>query len=194
MKKFIITLIAYTLNLTVFSQPIFKVQPIAGNINTDNQEFGPSLSSDGQELYFYSKRNNTNFTDLYISIKSNDKWSDPIELKDLNSPFDDQSPFIIENKNRKSIFFSSNRDGSAEFILPNGKIGVSRDIYYSDFRQNKWTKPKLLSAVINTSDIEENPFLSGNTLFFTRYPFGQVKKAKIYSSNFDGKNWSLPAP
>ncbi|MCC6274791.1 MAG: OmpA family protein [Leptospiraceae bacterium] len=186
--------IFFTFTLPIFSQPVFKVQPIPGKINSDYQEFGPSISRDGTQLYFYSKRNNSRYTDLYMSSWSGGKWSDPVELQDLNSPFDDQSPFLAENKNMKSILFSSNRDGSKEFTLPNGKIGVSRDIYFSDFRDGSWTIPKALSNEINTPDIEENPFLSGNTLYFTRYPFGEVRKAKIYSSTFDGKIWSIPQP
>lgn len=191
MRVFFIFLFFYC---PIFSQSVFKVTPIPGNINTENQEFGPSVSKNGSELYFYSKRNNSKYTDLFKSNWINNKWSDPLELTELNSPYDDQSPFIAESKNRKSIFFSSNRDGSEEFTLPDGKIGVSRDIYYSDFRNNKWTTPRLLSKMINTSDIEENPFLTGNTLYFTRYPFGELKKAKIFSSTFDGKKWSKPEP
>ncbi|MBE7413088.1 MAG: OmpA family protein [Leptospiraceae bacterium] len=193
MKKFILILLCLFI-FPISAQPIFKVEPISGNINTEFQEFGPSISKDGLELYFYSKRKGANYTDLYKAIRKENKWSIPMPLEELNSPYDDGSPFIFENKSSKSILFSSNRDGSKEFIFPNGKIGVSRDIYFSDFKNNVWTEPKSLSGRINTSAIEENPFLSGNTLYFTRYPFGELQKAKIYSSVYDGRNWSEPKP
>jgi outer membrane protein OmpA-like peptidoglycan-associated protein len=182
--------------LSIFSAPIVKVAPIQGEVNTELQEFAPSITSDGKNLYFYSKRNQSKYTDLYKSTLVNGKWSTPIELKTLNSPYDDQSPYIDENE--KFIVFSSNRDGSIEFKLPNGKIGVSRDLYYSELHNGKWSKPSSLSDKINTEEMEENPFLHDSDLYFTRYPFGNPSEAKIYRAKIIANHLeeaeALPSP
>jgi outer membrane protein OmpA-like peptidoglycan-associated protein len=156
----------------------FSVSPLPGKINTDMQEFGPSLTADGNTLYFYSKRG-SNFTDIYMSKKVNGQWATPTAVKALNSPYDDQSPYI--SPEGKFLIFSSNRDGSIEFQLPDGRIGVSRDIYYSELRDGKWITPVALPGQINTNQIEENPFLQGDFFYFTRYPFAKPEQAQIYS-------------
>lgn len=180
----------------LYSLPEVKVSPIPGNINTDMQEFAPSLTADGKTMYFYSKRNNSKYTDMYKSTLVNGKWTNPVELRALNSPYDDQSPFISEDE--KFIVFSSNRDGSIEFRLPNGKLGVSRDLYYAEQVGGKWAKASSLSDKINTEEMEENPFLHESDIYFTRYPFGNPSEAKIWKAKILGNHLQepeeLPAP
>lgn len=157
----------------------YSIIPIPGNINTQMQEFGPSLTPDGKTLYFYSKRK-SQYTDIYKSNLVNGKWTNPVEVKEINSPYDDQSPYIYGNE--KFMIFSSNRDGSTEFRLPNGQVGISRDLYYSEKVRGEWTQPANLSEAVNTDEMEENPSIHGEYLYFTRYPFGNPGQAKIYRS------------
>lgn len=191
-----IFLIFLLLPFALFSDIHYKVEPISGKINTDLQEFGPSIGPDGKNLYFYSKRNGSKYTDIFRSINIDGTWREPMKIYELNSPYDDQSPFISEDG--KFMIFSSNRDGSKEFRLEDGRVGVSRDIYYSELAGVRWTKPVPLSDKINTNDIEENPFLVGNEFYFTRYPFGEPNKAKIYRAKIVndqlGEPESLPYP
>jgi outer membrane protein OmpA-like peptidoglycan-associated protein len=197
-KWSIVILSWYIVSVEILSQtlsPKFTVFPLPKNINTQNQEFGPSLTSDGKTLYFYSKRN-SNYTDLFRSRLINGKWSDPELMNSLNSPYDDQSPFVYGLE--QFIIFSSNRDGSLEFQLPNGQMGVSRDLYYSEKIDGRWSKPATLSDLINSEEMEENPFLFGNDLYFTRYPFGDPGSAKIWKAPLLGNNLypaeELPPP
>ncbi len=173
-----------------------KPEKLKGSINTNLNEFGISLTDDGNVLYFYSKRENSIYTDLYKSIRKGDKWQQGEEIENLNSNYDDQSPFILNQE--EGIIFSSNRDGSIEFQLSNGKIGVSRDLYFSKKINSSWSKPTALPITVNTEEIEENPFLFDNRLYFTRYPFGQVSEADIFVSVYRNKIWekatSLPDP
>ncbi|WP_078127624.1 OmpA family protein [Leptospira alexanderi] len=173
-----------------------KPEKLKGSINTNLNEFGISLTDGGNVLYFYSKRENSIYTDLYKSIRIGDKWQQGEEIENLNSNYDDQSPFILNQE--EGIIFSSNRDGSIEFQLSNGKIGVSRDLYFSKKINSSWSKPMALPRTVNTEEIEENPFLFNNRLYFTRYPFGQVSEADIFVSVYRNKVWekaiSLPDP
>jgi outer membrane protein OmpA-like peptidoglycan-associated protein len=160
-------------------KPIIKVAPLPRSINTEFNEFGPSLTADGKTLYFYSKRNSATNTDIFRSTFSNGKWGVPQEVTELNSEFDDQSPFV--EPGGRFMIISSNRDGSIEFRVPQG-IGVSRDLYYSENINGRWTTPAPLSNAINTEEMEENPFVFGEYIYFSRYPFGNPKKSKIYRS------------
>ncbi|BDA80665.1 hypothetical protein LPTSP3_g35950 [Leptospira kobayashii] len=183
--------------VSIFSQnkensPII-VEPIKGKINTNFQEFAPTLTPDAKTLYFYSKRSNTSYTDIFKSnLEKDGQWSFPEEVDELNSEFDDQSPFI--SRDGKTLLLSSNRDGAVEVELPTGKVGISRDIYISQWQGKEWSNPQALPSSINTEEIEENPHLLGDSLLFTRYPFGQPDKAKIYISKRKGNSWAKPTP
>ncbi|TGK11140.1 OmpA family protein [Leptospira stimsonii] len=173
-----------------------KAEKLKGGINTKLNEFGISLTDDGNILYFYSKRENSNYTDLYRSSRDGENWNQGEEISVLNSNYDDQSPFIMNKE--EGILFSSNRDGAIEFQLSNGKIGVSRDLFFSKRSGPSWIRPIPLPGAVNTEEIEENPFLFNNKLYFTRYPFGQVAEADIFVSFYKNKIWekasSLPEP
>lgn len=164
---------------------IFK---IPGQINTPNQEFGPSISADGKELFFYSKRNGSKFTDLYVSSRTNDgSWGNPRALTEINSEYDDQSPYLANNGSY--MIFSSNRDGAYE-VRVDGKIGISRDLYVTNRKNGKFQTPEKLPDTINTEEMEENPHLSGSILYFTRYPFGRPDLARIFKSELKDNAWT----
>jgi len=72
-------------------------------------------------------------------------------------------------------------------------------LYYSNRAEDgNWDTPEQLPSTINTVEIEENPHLAGNTLYFTRYPFSQPEKAKIFRSRLLDTGWTraeaLPSP
>lgn len=170
-----------------------QVSPIQGPINTEFQEFGPTMTPDAKTLYFYSKRTNRGYTEIFKSERKKDgTWDFPEEVPILNSPFDDQSPFI--SRDGKTLLLSSNRDGSIEVMLPDGKVGISRDLYVSSWNGKVWSIPSALPTPINTEEIEENPHLLGDTLLFTRYPFGKPNLAKVYYSQFKNNQWTVPKP
>lgn len=171
-----------------FSNLVFS--PFEHNSNLN--EYGPSLSEDGSTIYFYSKRNNSVYTDIFVSTKFQGNWSIPSEIPEFNSNYDDQSPHI--NSTEKFMMFSSNRDGSIEFLLPSGGKGVSRDLYVSFYKDGHWTSPYALPSQINTDFNEENPYYHNKLLFFTRYPFRRLDRAWIYLSREQSDGWSTALP
>lgn len=175
------------------NEPVLLVAPIQGPINTEFQEFGPTMTPDAKTLYFYSKRSNRGYTEIFKSERKKDgTWDFPEEVSVLNSAFDDQSPFI--SRDGKTLLLSSNRDGAIEVMLPDGKVGISRDLYVSNWDGKVWSTPVALPSPINTEEIEENPHLLGDTLLFTRYPFGKPNLAKVFYSQFNNGQWSNPKP
>ncbi len=172
--------------LLLFSgSSLYAAEPVKIPWNTNKQEFGASISDKGN-LFFYSNRGGKG-TDLYVSRRVKGVFQPPQALAPLNSPFDDQSPFVFPDES--AILFSSNRDGSREFPTPKG-IAVSRDLYISRKIPTGWTKPELLPGSINTAMIEENPFVHNEKLYFVRYPFGQPDLAKIFVAEPTNDSWT----
>jgi len=82
-------------------------EPVLMSFNKNKYSYGhPSLSDDGQKLYFISN-DSLGFgqTDIYVSTRKGDSWSEAINLGNkINSPRKEMTPFISENK---ILFFSS---------------------------------------------------------------------------------------
>ncbi len=101
----------------------------------------PSLSADGKTLYFSSTRpGGLGGTDIYVSTKmENGNWSTPENLGEaINTSQNESFPFYHESGR---LFFSSNA----------GSQFGGLDIFYSDFKDNKWSFPKILPSPINSS-------------------------------------------
>lgn len=160
--------------------------------NTTENEFSPSVTSDGKLLYF-NARGSSGYMDIYVSQREGEKWGRPVAIPAVNSPYGDETPFISADGN--TLVFSSDRDGSKE--LPrnaNGNVRVSYDLYISKKVNGQFSRPVPLSSLINTSDHERSPSLSrdGNYLFFSRFPFGNSKASRIYFSRREKDSWSPP--
>src|SRR4051812_15528163 len=92
-------------------------QPVQGDFNTEAQEYEPSVSPDGQELYFVRGKpmqsgggeTEANGADLYVSHRRNNAWTDPVPLDDVNSKYDDLGPRLTADG--KFLLFYSDRPG-----------------------------------------------------------------------------------
>ncbi|MFT6883199.1 MAG: outer membrane protein OmpA-like peptidoglycan-associated protein [Marinoscillum sp.] len=82
--------------------------------------------------------------DIWQSKLVNGSWSSPQGIKEINSEFNEDSPFLSEDG--KKLYFSSAR--------PSGVGGY--DIYVSNWNEsdNKWGTPENLGFPINTMDDE----------------------------------------
>jgi outer membrane protein OmpA-like peptidoglycan-associated protein len=102
----------------------------------------------------------------------------------LNSSQDEHSPIISADGNQ--LLFTSNR-GEATKAGPHDE-----DVYVAYKNGNGWGEPKKLGASINTGYNDAAASLSpdGKTMFL----YYEENGGDIYSSTFDGKDWSKPAP
>jgi len=112
-------------------------------VNTPFWESTPSISADGNMLFFSSSRTGGfGGKDLWCSIFSdNSSWSSPVNLgSGINTEGDEMSPFI--HFDGKSLYFASD-----------GRPGMGGlDIYLT--RMNKdstWSEPQNLGYPVNTS-------------------------------------------
>ncbi|WP_460634177.1 OmpA family protein [Larkinella terrae] len=127
-------------------------QNIGPVINTRSWESQPALSADGRRLYFVSDRNGgVGRRDIWCSELGDDgEWKTPYNLKTINTPFDEASPFI--HANGLSLFFASE-----------GHMGMGGyDLFVADSTATGWSNPQNLGYPINTSDDQAALFVSAN--------------------------------
>lgn len=109
--------------------------------NNDNYSVGhPAISADGRKLIFASKiPGGFGQSDLYMTERINEKWSDPVNLgPGLNTFGNEVFPFMA---NDTTLFFASD-----------GLIGLGGlDIYQTNLVNGKWTTPRNLKQPINSS-------------------------------------------
>ncbi len=135
---------------TGWSEPM-NVGP---NINTTYWESAPSISPDGQALYFCSnKPGGYGGIDIYVSYKDEEGiWGEAMNLgPNINTKGDEQTPFI--HADNHSLYFSSNGwpgFGNADLFVARKKIDGS------------WTKPMNLGYPINSFDNEGSVAISSN--------------------------------
>lgn len=140
-----------------------KLENLGSNINTkDGWEGQPSLSADGNMLYFTAVRPSTQKDDIFISKRGEDgKWTKAIPLKEINTGGRDKSPFIHQDSH--TLYFVSDVGSSRE-----GVGGL--DIFYTRMDDNgKWQKPKNIGFPINTEADEIGIFVStdGQLAYFS---------------------------
>lgn len=132
-------------------------------INSPAWESQPSLSSDGQILYFSSNRKGgLGGNDIWVSVRAGDRngWTKPVNLgAPINTMGNDESPFI-------------HADGYTLYYRSNGLPGMGDfDMYVARRGANaiSWSAPKNLGYPINTIGNEGalSVSLDGTTAYFT---------------------------
>jgi len=141
----------------IWSKPENMGQPI----NTRGWESQPSLSADGNILYYASNRKGTlGGRDIWRS-KRNEAgiWSNPVNLgPTINTVNDDESPFF-------------HPDGKTLYFMSSGHEGMGGyDLFIARRTGKKWETPQNLGYPINTKGNEGALFitLDGTTAYFTK--------------------------
>lgn len=140
-------------------------------INTnDGWEAQPSLSADGNLLYYTAMRPSTRDNDIFVATR-NDKgeWSEGVPLDELNTDGKDKSPFLHQDS--ETLYFVSSTSEERK-----GMGGT--DIFYARLENGKWSKPKNIGYPINTPADEIGLFVSTDG------------KLAYYSSR-QGGNWNI---
>ncbi|MBS1538595.1 MAG: PD40 domain-containing protein [Bacteroidetes bacterium] len=128
-------------------------------LNSSEFDAQPSLSSDGQTLYFVSDRDGgKGGTDIYISKKSINGWSAPMNATQLNTEADEMSPVIASDNT--TLYYASNRAG--------GEGGF--DIYTAKRSGDNFSSSINMRSPINTAADEYfyTSIANSTTAFFSR--------------------------
>ena len=146
------------MNCDIFSSDLVEgvwseLKNLGPNVNTeDGWESQPTLSSDGNTLYFASARADSKGMDIYKSEKDNKgEWKPAQNLgTPINTDENEKSPFI--HSDSQTLYFSSD-----------GQPGLGGfDIFFTklDEVSNIWKAPKNLGYPINTDKDELGFFVS----------------------------------
>lgn len=140
-----------------------------GAVNTTGWESQPSLSPDGQQLYFVrgvgggERRKH----DLFVAHRTEDGGWGPAErmVEGINTPGKEMRPFI-------------HPDGRHFYFASDGLIGMGgMDLYVSELDdQGRWGTPVNVGWPLNTPDDETGLVVSsdGRTGYFSREVEGQL--------------------
>jgi|WetSurSiteA1Bulk_404760.scaffolds.fasta_scaffold00570_12 outer membrane protein OmpA-like peptidoglycan-associated protein len=166
----------------------FKPVNLGPAINTNQDEYWPSLSTDEQilvitRLVSSDERLNKVQEDFYISHWINGAWE---EMKNAGRPLntgDNEGAQTLSGDGRLMIFTACNRGN-----------GLGRcDLYYSTREGDQWSLPRNLGRPVNTAYRETQPSITpdGNTLYFSSdRPGGQGLHDIWVSYRDDEGNWS----
>lgn len=118
-----------------------EVENLGTNVNSEYWDSQPTLTSDGNTLFFVSDRpGGLGGTDVFMSSRTKGGWSKAVPLpQPVNTPNDEMSP--VMGGDNKSMTFASNREG--------GFGGF--DIYFTKYNGNSFSKPSNAGQPINSS-------------------------------------------
>ncbi len=135
-------------------------QNLGPTVNSRYWDSQPSVSADGQTLYFTSGRSgNFGHMDIYVTHKDdNGRWTKPENLGEvINTTGTEMSAFI--HSDNRTLYFASD-----------GHIGMGGlDLFFSVLDDDgNWSEPVNLGYPINTHNDEMSIFVSalGNKAFF----------------------------
>ena len=129
---------------------------------------GPSLSFDGNTLFFFASIGRNSSSDIYYSTRSLEGWSSPINLgAPVNSKGYEAFPSI--SADGKTLYYvKQNEEGPSDKELRKMDIFCTSIYKSSKSPEGIWSKPIKLPAPIN-QDCEKAPKImaDGKTLIFS---------------------------
>lgn len=149
------------------------VQNLGVAINSEHWDSQPTLSSDGNTLYFVSDRpSSKSGTNIFQSSRTREGWTKATPVNSVNTDYDEMSPFIAADNTTFS--FSSNK--------PGGNGGF--DIYFSKLSGDNFTDSKNAGNIINTDKDEYFYVIKANSdvAFFSSSRNGGNGGLDIYTA------------
>lgn len=171
----------------------FDPHNMGPNINSENDEYLPALTVDGQTLIFTrrSPRRTTTANglaeeeDFYISHYTEGQWSQAERMEEPVNSNDNEGAQCLSQDGRLMFFTACGRPDGA------GRC----DLYMCSRKGEKWSKPRNMGAPVNSAAWESQPSFSidGHTLFFVSNRKGGYGGMDIWRTVFvEGKGWSVP--
>jgi outer membrane protein OmpA-like peptidoglycan-associated protein/tetratricopeptide (TPR) repeat protein len=148
--------------------PLVNLGP---GINTkDGWESQPTLSADGNTLYFTANRASTRDNDIFVAKRNDDgTWAPAVPFDAINTAGKDKSPFLHQDS--ETLYFVSSSSDKRK-----GLGGL--DIFYIRKENGSWTEPKNIGYPINTIEDEIGLFVS-------------IDGKEAYYSSRSGSNWNI---
>lgn len=152
-------------------------------INTSYFDGAPTLTADGNTMYFVSGRNGEkSLSDIFVVYKEGRNWGEAVALPmSVNSLGNETTPFITPD-NRYLFFSSDGRKGMGGY-----------DIYVTENLGDTWSEPKNLGPEFNTvnNDIHFKYYQELKKAFLSTYRLqGSKASIDIFEIVLDG--WKIP--
>lgn len=155
---------------------------LGNKINSEYSEHSPGVTADESTMIFTSRRNGTGnkidsdgqyFEDIYITHLVNGTWSNPVGITELNTINHDASISISADGQELYIYKANITKRTSE----------GGDIYVSRLNGTKWSEPKKLAPVINSSSKESHISISADnrTIFFSSNRPGGFGGMDVYT-------------
>lgn len=170
----------YTATLTD-QNTLEGIEPITGNINTDNHESNAVISKDGKTMYFNRTNNFRVNIDgekvanikIYKAEYKNDKWTNISALSFTSNKYSTEHPTL--SKDGKTMYFASDMPGTlGGFDI--FKVAINED--------GTFGIPENLGNLINTPQREQFPFISDHdVLYFSSLGHEGYGGLDIFRSN-----------
>ncbi|WP_294669722.1 OmpA family protein [uncultured Fluviicola sp.] len=137
-------------------------------INTpDGWEAQPSMSADGNTLFYTANRRTTKDNDVFVVKRNADgTWGAPRPFDEINTAGKDKSPFLHQDS--ETLYFVSS--------VSDERKGVGGlDIFYMREENGVWSKPKNIGYPINSKGDEVGIFVStdGKLAYFSSQQQGK---------------------
>lgn len=179
--------LAFAKEATATTNYEFTAKSVGEGINTINHEYFPSLTADGEKLFFTRNIISTiSQEDIFQSNKTQDNtWDKSTSISNNINTSQNEGAQSISADGRKLYLTLCEHQGGYG----------SCDIYVSERVGNEWSQPKNLGPQINTEAKETQPCISadGMALYFVSSRPGGYGKLDIYMcyKKPDG-NWANP--
>jgi outer membrane protein OmpA-like peptidoglycan-associated protein len=169
-------LVEYRKDIDTLRPPQSILINMGGFINSDKEDYGPTVGNVDDLILFTSKRNEkydgTYNEDLFFSLKAENYWSDAQPFTNINTEYNEGSACLSQDG--KLLYFS-------RCMAPDG-LG-NCDLYVATLKADStWGDVKNLGPNINSSGWDSHPSLThgGDTLFFASNRVGTFGLSDIY--------------
>lgn len=154
-----------------------------GSLADETELSGPCFADDGRTLFFSLARPGQK-ADIVRSTHSEEHWSKPELVRELNS-VDDDRRLTLSADGRIAVLASNRSGGHGGF-----------DLYESTHDGNRWSKPRNARTTINTDAAEFDPALTpdGLTMYFVRVSPGEKADLFVTRRESLAAAWSAPQP
>lgn len=158
-------------------------------VNSSAWEDGPSITPDGNTLYF--TRGTGLNVDIYVSRKDGSGWTEPRCMTELSVPgFPTGAPHTQDNK---TLFFASTRPGVVSPPLGLSDWGADLFVCRLD-AAGVASNVQSVTGCVNTGWMESEPWISpdGNLLYFASNRPGGLGDLDIWYAVRTQGNWCTP--
>ncbi|HET7152378.1 MAG TPA: OmpA family protein [Candidatus Kapabacteria bacterium] len=174
-------------SLTLFKDKDIVVKNLGENVNSADEDYGPTITANGKTLYFTSTRKGGQggHDYWYSTMNADSSWTPSVNAgPSINTPADEGVSSL--SADGQTIFFTGcNR--------PDGMGNC--DIYQADLVGTEWQNIRNLGPVVNTEYWESQPAISadGKTLYFVSNRPGGLGGTDIWYTTKDANdNWTEP--